>query len=211
MSADFDTSKTCRKKIDRLLKVHSCLKAEDDEDDREEIIDALFFNLDRFNRTNPADSTFDFGLDQHDMEQSKSGTIFRGIADAISGGKGKVSNFYHKQLKKRYWLDGIERPGRDLFCWTYLHYQITVITKVSKQGPGITEIYSLIMTIIDLDKKPPRVDSDESGDETEDDNDPLKARKGLRTFFILQSLHDRIKKLEVSCGLQPTAFQRRLE
>ena len=215
MSMDFDTSQGCMIQIDALLKQYGGLggTAEnilDRQHIRSIMIDALFSNLNNFVTNHLADLTFSLDYDQDYIEKKKSdpAALFSGIADAISIKKGKVLNFYHTKIGEDHHAHNHLRHGRHLFCWDYLHYKITVVTKRTPPRPGFTERYFLHMRIVDIHQRSGHADSDDSGDDTEDDYD---ARKRITTFFILQSLHDRIKKLEASCGLQPTASQRRLE
>ena len=176
---------------------------------RNNIIRELFHNLKHFENRGLAEFNFGFHFDQHYIDDAPSAeALFLGIAEAISNKKGMVSNFHHKKLEEKSELRGFEQFGRDLFYWHYMHYKITVYTKISPPVPGFASERFLKMKIVDLNKRFDNADSDESGNDTDNDNDPLKPT--MMTCFILQSLHDRIKKLEASCGLQPTASQRRL-
>jgi hypothetical protein len=219
MAAEFDVSSGSRSAIDDLL-----LRFTYTGTDRTFFIDNLFQHLTEFNA---AHETFDLGLNQTHVNQrfgdmSNFTNLFKGIANAICKKGPGVVNFHHGITGKKYSLRGFTRHERHVFTWQYLHYYFKVFTFIKKVGPGFTELYEFHMRITDTDKE--QDDSGESGADTEDDNEPSKPPRSLAShsarglldtdseqmLLILQSLHDRITKLEASY-IPPTASPRRLE
>ncbi len=214
MPMDFDLSYTKRKQIDDLLKRYTAF----DRDNRDEFIENLFLHLECFNANDLDYTTFKLRLSRRDMNSSNEDyvALFRGIADAISkDGEKDVVKFRSENFEKDCSLNDFTKNGRILLDWEYMHYKIKVLAKLAPPSMRYSNLYDLYMTIDDTTET--LYDIDESGNDTdsEDDNDPRKSRdplltsSSMQTLCILQSLHDRIKRLETSIGL-PNASQRRL-
>jgi hypothetical protein len=217
MPIDFDVSREKRSQIDKLLIQYTSFGRGNTDQNREDnarartnIVNNLFANLTNFGTLNLASTTFGLNFDQDDIEgySSDPSDLFKGIAAAISLANGGVVNFHGKKVESDYVLRNFRRYGRFIFYWEYLHYKIKVVTRLTPPRPGFIELYPLYMTI--TDKNQPIDDGIESGNDTEDDHDPYKTPPHMQTLFILQSLHDRVSRLEASYGL-PTASPRRLE
>jgi hypothetical protein len=210
MADNFDVSTGCRAKIDDLLKEYTIYidtghNARNNEVARTRFINELFRHLAGF-RT--AKTKFDLELSQSYVKPTYDNgenieKLFRGIADAIC--KNQVVGFRHLIKGKRQVINNFWRHERHSLSWQYMNYNMNIFTVIVPTHEGRSELYEFYMTITDTSKI--QDDRGESGNDTDDDHDLSKIVLSLQ---ILQSLHDRVSRLEASYGL-PTASPQRLE
>jgi hypothetical protein len=195
----FDISDGCKARLNSLLTEYTIYNEGDENtavnnrNARSLFVDNIIRQLREF--STPA-KTFDLYLDQTSVTETHIADLFREIALSIC--KGDIKEFHHVATGKR----ARQIYKRHVVSWEYLHYKFKVFTKIILRPEGFLTLYKFYMMIIDTSKEQ---DNDAgSGNDTADDDH-------LTTLFILQSLHDRVRKLEASYCQPPTASARRLE
>jgi hypothetical protein len=195
MASDFDISQTCRETIHALLRENTSLNGLNPQEinldyrRRQSVVSAIVMALDDFESRHKVKATFWLCLRAEMLiDAAKTDSLFMGIANAIC--KNHVTNFHSMNSSERY-----------VFSWDYNKYHIMAYSKKNHWK-------SFFMTVIDTYKM--QDEEAESGNDTEDERKFIDSSKESLVCSLLQSLHDRINKLEAFYS-NPTASLRRLE